>query len=55
MVGYDKRTVQEIECQPIGGLKFLRQSNCGLKLAHWDDEFISQSLGINRANINAWP
>src|SRR3984893_11044234 len=55
VVGDDKRNVHVIECQPIGGLKLFRQSNCDLEPAHGDDEFISQILRINRANINAWP
>ncbi len=45
MVGDDKRTVRKIEFQPIGGLQFVRQSNCDLKPAHWDDEFVSQFFG----------
>jgi hypothetical protein len=55
MVGDDKRTVRVIERQPVGGLKFFRQSNCDVKPTHWDDEFVSQFLRINRANTNAWP
>ncbi len=39
----------------IGGLKFFRKMNCGLKLVHQDDEFISQFLRIGRANSNTWP
>jgi hypothetical protein len=31
MVDDDKRIVQKIEFQPIGGLQFFRQSNCDLK------------------------
>jgi hypothetical protein len=55
IAGDDKRIVQKIECQPIGGLKFFRQSNCDLKPAHLDDEFISQFFRFNRAKTNAWP
>jgi hypothetical protein len=55
MGGDDKTTVQEIKRQSIGGLKFFRQPNCDLKLAHRDYEFIGQFLGINRANIDTWP
>ncbi len=47
MIGDDKRTVQKIEFQRIGGLQFVRQSNCGLKATHWDDEFISQFICKN--------
>jgi hypothetical protein len=54
-VDEDKRTVREIDFQPIGGLKFFRQSNGDLKPAHGDDEFIRQFLGIHRANIDTWP
>jgi hypothetical protein len=55
MVGDDKRTVHKFEFQPVGGLKFFRQSNCDLKPAQWDDEFVSQFFGFNRANTNTWP
>ena len=55
MVADDKRTVQIIEFQPIGGLKFFRPSNCDLKPAHWDDEFASQFILLNRAYIDTWP
>jgi hypothetical protein len=55
MGGDDKRTVRKIKRQPIGGLKFFRQPNCDLKLAHRDYEFTGQFLGINRANIDTWP
>jgi hypothetical protein len=51
----DKRTVQIIEFQPIGGLEFVRQLERDLKLAHWDEQFISQFFGFNRANIDTWP
>jgi len=55
MIGDDKRTVQKIECKPIGGLKFVWQLERDLKSAHGDDKFISQFFGINRANIDTWP
>ncbi|HEY4847788.1 MAG TPA: hypothetical protein VIH87_08330 [Methylocella sp.] len=55
MVDDDKRIVQKIECQPVGGLAFFRQSNCDLKPAHWDDELVSQFILLNRASVNAPP
>jgi hypothetical protein len=55
IVDKDKRTVHEIEFQPAGGLKFFRKPDCDPEIAHWDDEFIRQFFGINRANINTWP
>jgi hypothetical protein len=53
MVADDKRTVQIIEFQPIGGLKFFRPSNCDLKPAHWDDEFASrQSIYFAQSRLH---
>jgi len=36
-------------------LKVFWQLNCDLKIAHGDDEFISQFLSFDRANIDTWP
>jgi hypothetical protein len=44
MVADDKRTVQKIECQPIGGLKFLGLSNCDLKPACGDGMSVPSPL-----------